>query len=276
MTYIEELQNILTPSAEIEEHFIVNGREIVGEYKHIVIKGDKNSNTIYITMNDTFDGIKLSSKKIEIPYTTPDGYTDKAEPKITVSGSTIRLVWLLDENVARVSGEVEFSILVTSEAYEWKTLSAKFTVENGHSTLGTDIPTPERDWVKKVEDDSSNAHEIAQKTSEKAAELLKTLNAVFGLCVVTEYVESITSGMNISLLYPLPINGWSVWLADKKVSGELKLDEAFVSASELFGNDDITVKLHNSKFDIVTTATFIKRQESASWGTLQFVNIKNV
>lgn len=274
--YMERFQSIANPSAEIEEHFVVNGREIVGEYKHIVVKGDKNSNTIYITMNDTYDGKSLSSKKIEIPYTTPDGYTDIAQPGVTISGSTIRLAWLLEENVARVSGEVEFSILVTSTDYEWKTLSTTFTVEKGHSTLGTEVPAPERNWVSEVKEASSKAVETANNTAKQGAELLTALQNVLGTYIVTEYVEGLTSGMNINVLFPVNVSSWSVWLSGKKISGELKTDEAFVSASELFGNDDITVKLTTEKFIIVTTAMFSRRQNPASWGTLQFVEFESI
>ena len=276
MSYMAELQSILTPSAEIEEHFIVNGREIVGEYEHIVVEGDENSNTIYITMNDTFDGKKLSSKKIEIPYTTPDGYTDIATPEVTTSGSTIRLAWLLDATVARLPGKVEFSILVTSAGYEWKTLSTTFTVEKGHSTLGTDIPAPERNWVAEVQEQTKAAVETANKTAKQGAELLLRLQNVIGSFMVTEYVEGLTSGMKINLLYPVNVSTWSVWIAGKKISGELKAGDAFVSASELFGNDDITVKLNTEKFVIVTTAVFVQRHDMASWGTLQFAEIESI
>lgn len=148
--YMAKLQSILTPSEEVEEHFIVNGREIVGEYKHIIVEGDENSNTIYITMNDTFDGQQLYPKNIEIRYTTPDGYVGYDKPKITHSGSVIRMAWLLDGNVSRTHGKVEFSIWVTSESYEWKTLSTSFNVEKKQEAFGAEAPPPERDWVRKV------------------------------------------------------------------------------------------------------------------------------
>ncbi len=104
----------------------------------------------------------------------------------------------------------------------------------------------------------------------------KHLDAIFGHCMVTEILSGLTSGMNISLEYPLNFSTWSVWLADTKISGDLKPNETFVSASELFGSEDITVRINTEKFVVVAIAVFVNRHKKASWGTLQFVGIENI
>lgn len=269
--YMAKLQSIISPSEEIEEHYIVNGREIVGEYKHIVVAGDMNSNTIYITMNTTYDGVDRSEKKIEIIFTTPDGYTGIREPKVTVSGSTMRLAWKLEKEEARLPGTIEFSIRITSDNYEWKTLSATFEVEKAHSVLSTDIPEIERDWVSKCLENSESALTLSTNNANSIAFLSAKIQSIFATCAIENKIAGITVGMTVSGLFPFKTFSWSVHLDEKVLASGLGPEDEFVTAPVILQNEGIIVKFQTGNAEIVTELEIINQIGNTAWGILNFI-----
>lgn len=76
----ENLSNSYNLHAELEENYLVQGREIipVGNYKNILIKGDTNSNKIFYKINRYFQGQDLlNRRKININGTSYPVYRQR-------------------------------------------------------------------------------------------------------------------------------------------------------------------------------------------------------
>lgn len=270
MSYIEEYNAIVTE--EIQEEFAINGRKIEGTYEHIVVSGDDSSNTVYFSMNETFDGVALDEKDFKILYKTPDGYTDIADPvEFLVSGGKIRFGWLLTGTVTRIPGVVEFAIRITSNGYIWNTLPATLTVEEGFSMSGSEIPELERDWVENCLETSKSALTLATNNANSIAFLSAKIQSIFATFAIENKIAGITVGMTVSGLFPLKFDSWSVHLDDKVLASALGPEDEFVTAPVMLQNEGIIVKFQTGTVEIVTELEIINKSGNTAWGILKFI-----
>lgn len=59
---------------------------------------------------------------------------------------------------------------------------------------------------------------------------------------LTPYIDGVSAGLKISLLYPIDYTVWRVWLEDKDISGELQPNNSFITAPLIF-EDATKVKI---------------------------------
>ena len=98
---------------------------------------------------------------------------------------------------------------------------------------------------------------------------------VFGTCFISDFVSGLTVGMVISLKFPLAFKYWSVWLGNTLLTkSALSEADTFITAPTIFDNDNISVKLHTDKYNVVTSVKLLHRTDVASWGTLQYEKIE--
>ena len=271
----EYFEEVLIPSEE-QEHFIIKGKEIIGDYENVIVTGDKSSNKLWFTMRDSFDGEPLHDKTFKIWFSTPDGFVDSDEPAEIIHNEDkeqIRFCWQLEAKHSRVEGKITFALEITDDTgYEWNTKEAELTVEKGFIKNGT-VPPIERGWVNQCITDSAEAITLAKATASQTANLTAKVNSIFASFAVSDYIKGITVGMVISPLFPVKFNTWSVHRGETELASGLNPTAAFITPSAIFKQQDdetITVKFHTDKITIVTELEIVNQYDTSIWGVLEF------
>lgn len=102
------------------------------------ISQEVNSQFIPFEMPRRYDNIDLVKMAISIHYTTKDNHHGSYKPvNVQYNDEMIRFVWLVDENVTFITGDVRFEVHVNGAitdnqgnvyAYRWKSKPAIFTI----------------------------------------------------------------------------------------------------------------------------------------------------
>lgn len=171
----------------VEEHIVIDNRTwiIPATLQTIAVQNDKNSETVYIDIPRSFDGIDRNGYSVYLRTVSDESGMDEilfGSEELEVTDDLIIAKWVLKPPQTSYFGSVTTYIIIRNGEYQWSTHDGRFTVKELTDADPIIPVTPDvyETWLENVSEQTNQAKQYAANASASASEAQAASNAASG------------------------------------------------------------------------------------------------